>query len=566
MSVKVATVYEPCPTEINDLKLALTDVFHETPQDKRIGGFAGPNEVVQILVDSATWQTALGGLALLFGGSFALSFSTELGKQVATDVWKNRANYAEAMKRASAAPFKRLVESLAALRRKKQTTTVSIEVPNSVRNASIVITSEDPEEVAWQMSLTILHTEEVLEVVREVVLFADPGGKTNPDLSIVLEILPTGDMKVLGRTIKKQRESCRTTASLHCSTGPIPSIAETPEAVESEKVTRKNRIDGQVRDAGWIYSNQGTSGVDGKQFGFDIFLSHRSCDKIWVERLGKALQERGIRVWLDRNEIRPGDLFAEALERGLEASRSVGLVVTPESVESGWVREEYYRALSLVMGRRLQLIPILLRTSELPGFLGGRNHVDFRNEHEFEQAVDRLIWPGITGNQICFFGVHSIGGVVWRDLGEEVSSRGFDFSASDYIEYAPKNVQQLLDGKTKVVVVLDVFEDWPSKSTPGREPSDYWKVVSELRPSRDVLIVLYQHPDAIKDSDSRLPSDVLAEMQRFFTIPRSYDDNAFAQRCTPLPEQRRMLHESFERVMKQVQREFLRRSRDAVQG
>ena len=46
----------------------------------------------------------------------------------------------------------------------------------------------------------------------------------------------------------------------------------------------------------------------------------------------------------DRNEIRPGDFFAEALERGLESSRSIGLVVTANSFESGWVREEYYRA------------------------------------------------------------------------------------------------------------------------------------------------------------------------------------------------------------------------------
>ena len=51
------------------------------------------------------------------------------------------------------------------------------------------------------------------------------------------------------------------------------------------------------------------------------------------------------RVWLDKDEIRPGDLFAKALEQGLAASRAVALVVSPEAMASGWVEREYYRAL-----------------------------------------------------------------------------------------------------------------------------------------------------------------------------------------------------------------------------
>jgi hypothetical protein len=70
-------------------------------------------------------------------------------------------------------------------------------------------------------------------------------------------------------------------------------------------------------------------------------------DKPWVIRLKKALEEHGLKVWLDQDEIRPGTPFVDALEKGLDESRSVVLVVSPEAMESGWVREEYYRALSL---------------------------------------------------------------------------------------------------------------------------------------------------------------------------------------------------------------------------
>ena len=73
---------------------------------------------------------------------------------------------------------------------------------------------------------------------------------------------------------------------------------------------------------------------------FDVFVSHSSQDKPWVHGLVAGLERYGLSVWLDENEIRPGDLFVNALERGLEQSGSVALVVSPESMGTGWVEEE----------------------------------------------------------------------------------------------------------------------------------------------------------------------------------------------------------------------------------
>jgi hypothetical protein len=133
---------------------------------------------------------------------------------------------------------------------------------------------------------------------------------------------------------------------------------------------------------------------------FDVFLSHHSADKPWVIALKAALVERGVTVWLDRDEIRPGDLFIDALEHGVHASRSVAIVVSPGSVRSKWVKEEYHRALVLANSspRELRIIPCLLRDAELPGFLASRNWVDFRDPAQFEARVDDLCF-GITGNR-----------------------------------------------------------------------------------------------------------------------------------------------------------------------
>jgi hypothetical protein len=133
---------------------------------------------------------------------------------------------------------------------------------------------------------------------------------------------------------------------------------------------------------------------------FDLFLSHNSVDKPWVLRLKQALEERGLTVWLDRDEIRPGDLFVGALEQGLLESRAVALVISPESLCSGWVREEYSRVLALTHGgdERVQLIPVLLRDVELPGLLADHSWVDFRDASLVEQDLDKLIW-GATGKK-----------------------------------------------------------------------------------------------------------------------------------------------------------------------
>ena len=133
---------------------------------------------------------------------------------------------------------------------------------------------------------------------------------------------------------------------------------------------------------------------------FDIFLSYKAEELAWVKQLKRDLECRGVKVWLDTEQIRPGDRFAEALETGLEQSKAMGLVITPESMNSSWVRNEYYRALSLVNQGKLRLLPILLRKATIPGFLSDRQHVSFAGSANYENAVDRLVWPGITGKRL----------------------------------------------------------------------------------------------------------------------------------------------------------------------
>ena len=205
-TIDLGIVYEPHPRELAELDDALVEITGAQPSREHVVGYAGPNEVVQILIDAATWKNALSSLAALFGGTFAISFANELGKQVASEVWKEKKNYYEAVKQASANSFLRVVAAIQALRAKEQTVTIAVRVPGTPRNAGLVLTSNDPAEIAWQISNVTRCSVEIVEVIQQAQA-ANPGqpprNGNNPDLSIVIEVLDNGDVRVLGAVISK---------------------------------------------------------------------------------------------------------------------------------------------------------------------------------------------------------------------------------------------------------------------------------------------------------------------------------------------------------------------------
>ena len=149
---------------------------------------------------------------------------------------------------------------------------------------------------------------------------------------------------------------------------------------------------------------------------FDVFVSYHSGDGEWVTALAADLESRGLTVWLDRDQIRPGDLFIRNLEEALAKVRCVVVVVSPGSLRSAWVQEEFHRTLTLInttaVGRRL--IPILIDDAEPPGFLANRDWVDFRDSARRAANLDRLIF-GITGRREGAAGAGSVSDYLRRD-------------------------------------------------------------------------------------------------------------------------------------------------------
>jgi hypothetical protein len=60
-------------------------------------------------------------------------------------------------------------------------------------------------------------------------------------------------------------------------------------------------------------------------FQYDVFPTHNQADKPRVRWLAERLRAAGLRVWFDEWIIQPGDDIYLAIERGLEASRTLDI-------------------------------------------------------------------------------------------------------------------------------------------------------------------------------------------------------------------------------------------------
>jgi hypothetical protein len=124
-----------------------------------------------------------------------------------------------------------------------------------------------------------------------------------------------------------------------------------------------------------------------------IFLSHTNSDKPFVRRLKAALNEQGVEeVWVDEAEIMIGDSLTQKIEEGLTKTRFFGIILSPRSIRSNWVKRE----LEAAMNREIKtgsvvVLPLLYEECEIPPFLEGKLYADFILESAFAESLEKLL-------------------------------------------------------------------------------------------------------------------------------------------------------------------------------
>ena len=83
-----------------------------------------------------------------------------------------------------------------------------------------------------------------------------------------------------------------------------------------------------------------------KKFRKEVFLSHSSKDRAFVVRLAGILKRHGIKYWYSATHIVAAKQWHDEIGRALKRCGWFLVVLTPEAVESVWVKRELLFALN----------------------------------------------------------------------------------------------------------------------------------------------------------------------------------------------------------------------------
>ena len=100
----------------------------------------------------------------------------------------------------------------------------------------------------------------------------------------------------------------------------------------------------------------GPENWDDKQY--DVFISHASEDKDFVDPLANKLRDAGLRVWYDSFELKIGDSLNQSINYGLSQSRFGVVVLSPTFFKKHWTQHEMNGLVARQMSGQRVILPI----------------------------------------------------------------------------------------------------------------------------------------------------------------------------------------------------------------
>jgi tetratricopeptide (TPR) repeat protein len=109
----------------------------------------------------------------------------------------------------------------------------------------------------------------------------------------------------------------------------------------------------------------------------DAFISHTSKDVKLAVQIEELLEKEGLKVWLDRSEIRLGTLLRKELQTAIKNSRVLILLWSKAAAKSLWVATEILSAFHL----NRFIVPCVFDNTKLPYFLQKTIHLNLQNNN-----------------------------------------------------------------------------------------------------------------------------------------------------------------------------------------
>lgn len=95
----------------------------------------------------------------------------------------------------------------------------------------------------------------------------------------------------------------------------------------------------------------------------EVFLSHSSEDRQFVDQLAAKIRHHGVPVWYSQTNILGAQQWHDEIGAALQRCDWFAVVLSPQSVQSMWVKRELLKALEQ---RRFEnkIIPILFQACD----------------------------------------------------------------------------------------------------------------------------------------------------------------------------------------------------------
>jgi len=124
-----------------------------------------------------------------------------------------------------------------------------------------------------------------------------------------------------------------------------------------------------------------------------VFLSHASEDKErFVLGFATKLRDSGVDVWLDKWEMLPGDSLVEKIfEEGLKKAQAVIIILSLNSVNKPWVKEELNISVVNKISKGTKIIPVVIDHCEVPESLKSTIWERIPDISNYQESLDRVV-------------------------------------------------------------------------------------------------------------------------------------------------------------------------------
>lgn len=122
-----------------------------------------------------------------------------------------------------------------------------------------------------------------------------------------------------------------------------------------------------------------------------VFISYSHGDGAFAQRLRQSLHAQGVDLWIDVDELLPGDSLLDKIHAGISTATFFFVILSRASVTSRWVQHELKTAKTLELrGEGTRIVPIIAESCDVPPYLVDKAYLDLSNTERFDDGITRL--------------------------------------------------------------------------------------------------------------------------------------------------------------------------------